>query len=181
MSQYLACPDFPHLCDLSQTIARHEGLLQWVVRHQWLGDLSFAEALHIGRIALWRAVAQARPNPAILLTPSPPQETPDPQAEAEEAIISETLHALMAALPSPLDFVIRARYGLDGNPQTFAASGRSLGVTCKRAQQLHVQALLWLAHPVRSLPLRQLLDLNSRADYQAYLARLRRWLRARRR
>ena len=41
MSQYLACPDSPHLCDLSLTIARHEGLLQWIVRHQWLGDLSF--------------------------------------------------------------------------------------------------------------------------------------------
>jgi len=208
MSQSLARPDSPHHCDLSQTIARHEGLLQWVVRHQWLGDLPFAEALHIGRIALWRAiqgydptrgiafstyavpairralwraVAQARPNPAVLLTPSPPQETPDPQAEAEEAIISETLHALVATLPFPLDFVIRARYGLDGNPQTFAAIGRALGVTRQRAQQLHVQALLWLAHPAHSLPLRQLLDLNSRADYQAYLARLRRWLRARRR
>ncbi len=36
MSQYLARPDSPPLCDLSLTTARHEGLLQWVVHHQWL-------------------------------------------------------------------------------------------------------------------------------------------------
>ena len=36
------------------------------------------------------------------------------------------------------------------------------------------------AAPAHSLPLRKLLDKNSPADYQAYLARLRQWLRAQR-
>jgi len=70
------------------------------VRHQWLGELSYTEALHVGRIglwqalvgfdpsratafstyavvairrALWRAVAQARRHPHEVLTPHPLQ------------------------------------------------------------------------------------------------------------
>ena len=71
--------------------------------------------------------------------------------------------------------------GLDDRPaETFSAIGQSLGVTRQRVQQLEAFALLWLAHPAHSVPLRQLLDRNTIADYQAYLARLRAWLRARR-
>jgi DNA-directed RNA polymerase sigma subunit (sigma70/sigma32) len=91
------------------------------------------------------------------------------------------LHRLVAHLPHPLDYVIVARYGLHSRPpQSFASIGQALGLSGERARQLHLEALLWLAHPAHSLALRKLLDLNTVADYQAYLARLRRWLRARR-
>ena len=91
------------------------------------------------------------------------------------------MYRLLARLPRPLDYVIVTRYGLHGRPvQTFAAIGQALGVTRQRAHQLHTEALLWLAHPAHSLALRKLLDQNTVADYQAYLARLRAWLRARR-
>jgi DNA-directed RNA polymerase sigma subunit (sigma70/sigma32) len=84
-------------------------------------------------------------------------------------------------LPHRLYVVIVARYGLNGEmPHTFAAIGRMLGVTRQRVHQLHVEALLWLAHPAHSLALRRLLDCNTMADYQAYLRRQRDWLRARR-
>jgi len=53
-------------------------------------------------------------------------------------------------------------------------------VTRQRAQQLHAEALLWLAQPAHSLALRQLLDRNTPADYRAFLARQRAWLRRRR-
>jgi DNA-directed RNA polymerase specialized sigma subunit len=45
------CPD-----SLSVLMARHDGLVQAVVRGQVLGDLPFAEALQAGRIGLWRAI-----------------------------------------------------------------------------------------------------------------------------
>jgi len=137
--------------DISQAMAQHEGLVHWVVRRQWLGSLSYAEALQAGRIglwralqgydpsrgtafstyavpaiarAIWRAVAQAQPHPQELLTPQPPQEAPDLEEEAKRALVYEALHRLVARLPRPLDYVIVARYGLYGRlPQTFTAIG----------------------------------------------------------
>ncbi len=41
---------------LNALMARHDGLVQAVVRRQVLGDLPFAEALQAGRIGLWRAI-----------------------------------------------------------------------------------------------------------------------------
>ena len=118
---------------------------------------------------------------AWLLTPHPPQEAPDLEEAAERALVGQALHRLVAHLPRPLDYVIVTRYGLHGRPpRTFATIGQTLGLTRQRAHQLHSEAILWLAHPAHSLALRKLLDKNTVADYQAYLARLRTWLRARR-
>jgi RNA polymerase sigma factor (sigma-70 family) len=216
MEQYTPSLFIRHAPEIAQALAEHEGLVHWVVRRQWLGDLPYAEALHVGRIglwhalqhydpthgiafstyavpaiarAVWRAVAQVQPHPQELFTPHPPQEVPDGSVElaadldeqAEKALLHEALRRLVARLPRPLDYVIVARYDLDGrSPQTFTAIGLALGVTRQRAHQLHTEALLWLAHPAHSLTLRKLLDKNTVADYQAYLARLRTWLRARR-
>ncbi|MBC8249578.1 MAG: sigma-70 family RNA polymerase sigma factor [Anaerolineales bacterium] len=208
MREYTAFASIGHGQEIAHALAEHEGLVHWVVRRQWLGDLPYAEALHIGRIALWqalrrydptrgtafstyavpaiqravwRAVAQAQPHPQELLIPHPPQEAPDFEEATERVLVREALHCLVARLPRPLDYVIITRYGLHGrSPQTFAAIGRALSLSRERARQLHVEALLWLAHPAHSLALRKLLDRNTVADYQAYLARLRTWLRARR-
>jgi DNA-directed RNA polymerase sigma subunit (sigma70/sigma32) len=91
------------------------------------------------------------------------------------------LRQLVAQLPERLRTVIVAHYGLAAAPpQTFTAIGQALGVTRQRAQQLHVEALRWLAHPAHALELRQLLAHNSAADYRAFLAQQRRWLRRRR-
>lgn len=37
-------------------LVEHEGLVRWVVCQQWLGGLPFADALHEGRLGLWRAL-----------------------------------------------------------------------------------------------------------------------------
>jgi RNA polymerase sigma factor (sigma-70 family) len=208
MRDYTTFPSIWHEPGIAQALAKHEGLVHWVVRRQWLGDLPYAEALRVGRVALWRAllrydptrgtafstyavpaieraiwraVAQAQPHPQELLTPHPPQEAPDLEEATERTLVGESLHRLVARLPRPLDYVIVTRYGLHGRPpHTFATIGQALGLTRQRAHQLHTEALLWLAHPAHSLALRKLLDRNTVADYQAYLARLRIWLRARR-
>ena len=41
---------------LGQLMARHRNLVHAVVRRQFLGSLTFAEALQAGRIGLWRAI-----------------------------------------------------------------------------------------------------------------------------
>lgn len=193
---------------ITAALAEHERLVHWVVHRQWLGTLTYAEAIQAGRIALWRAierydpsrgtkistyavpaierevwraVAKAAPERQEVLTPHPPQEAPDLDEAVHSRLVEEELHRLVVRLPQRLAIVIIARYGLTGYPpQTFGAIGRCLGVTRQRVQQMHVEALLWLAHPGRSLQLRRLVDCNTVADYQAYLARLRRWQQKRR-
>lgn len=197
-----------HVSDMVQALAEHERLVHWVVRRQWLGTLSYATALQVGRIALWRAlqrydpqrgytfstyavpaieralwraVAQAQPHPQEVLTPHPPQAAPDLDEIIERSWIAQALAELLTHLPARLQTVIVARYGLNGHrPHTFATIGCMLGVTRQRAQQLHVEALLWLAHPAYASALRCLLDRNTVADYQLYLRHLRAWLRTRR-
>jgi RNA polymerase sigma factor (sigma-70 family) len=191
-----------------QALAEHERLVHWVVHRQWLGNLPYTEAVQAGRIALWRAlrgydpqrgytfstyavpaikhaiwraVARAQPHPQEVLTAHPPQAAPDMDEIVDSERIGEALLGLLTHLPHRLYAVIVARYGLDGEaPKTFASIGRMLGVTRQRAHQLHVEALLWLAHPAHSYRLRPLLDCNTVADYQAYLRRQRAWLRTRR-
>ena len=47
---------------LNQLMARHDGLVQAIVRQQVLGELPFEEALQAGRISLWRAILGFDPS-----------------------------------------------------------------------------------------------------------------------
>ena len=197
-----------HKLDIARAVVDHEKLIHWVMQRQWSGGLSYNEVLQEGRIglwralqrydpsrgalstyavpaitrAIWRAVARAHPHPREQLTPNPPREAPDLEEHVQGVLVREALHHLVAALPRRLwRHVIVAHHGLDGgSPQTLTDIGRTLGFSPQRAHQLYTEALLWLGHPARSLALRQLLDCNTVADYQAYLARQRRWQRMRR-
>ena len=184
----------------------HEKLVGWVIRRQWSGRLPYADMLQEGRIGLWRALQGYDPErgtafstyavPAIAravwravsltqrkppeeLTPQPPQEAPDLEGHVERVISYKLLYGLVAALPRRRwRAVIVTHYGLDGYPaQSLSEIARAWGVTPQRIFQLRTEALLWLAHPARSGALRQLLGCNTVADYQAYLARQRRWQR----
>ncbi len=147
-----------HMPDIVQALAEHERLVHWVVRRQWLGELSYSEAVQAGRIALWRAVrgydpqrgyafssyavpaikraiwqavAQAKPCPQEILTPHPPQAVPEVDEIVDRVLVRDALTRLLRCLPHRLYKVIVARYGLNGEaPQTFAAIGRTLGVNC---------------------------------------------------
>jgi DNA-directed RNA polymerase sigma subunit (sigma70/sigma32) len=100
----------------------------------------------------------------------------------ERCQVYDALYDLVRSLPWRLAYIIIARYGLGGDaPQTWPAIAQTLHVTRQRIQQLHAEALLWLAHPAHSGQLRRLVGRNRVADYQAYLARLRAWQRAQRR
>lgn len=194
--------------DVNAALAAHERLVHWVVHRQWLGELSYAAAVQAGRLALWRAaqgydpqrgvafstyavpairravwqaVAAAQPPADETLCAQPPRSAPEPESVVQARLVAAALGGLVAQLPERLRDVIVAHYGLaDGPPQSFTTIGQALGVTRQRAQQLHAEALLWLAHPAHSLALRQLLDRNTCADYWAFLAQQRRGLRRRR-
>lgn len=62
MREYTPFPSIRHEPDIAQALAKHEGLVHWVVRRQWLGDLPYAGALHVGRIGLWQALQRYDPS-----------------------------------------------------------------------------------------------------------------------
>lgn len=125
-------------------LAQHEGLVRWVARRQRLGTLSFADALHEGRIGLWQAIRHFDPArgttfstyavPAIAraiwqavareqsagmrLRSAPPPPVvaadPDPAELLHAAAIAQAVRAAVAQLPAPLCAVVIAHLGLDG-------------------------------------------------------------------
>jgi RNA polymerase sigma factor (sigma-70 family) len=209
MEQYSAYSSGQHEIDLNRAVMRHEKLVRWVANRQRWAGLAWADVLQVGRIglwralqhydpergiafssyavpaierAVWRAVVLARRQPPEELTPYPPHEAPDLEAHVERVLSYEALHRLVAALPRRRwRAVIVTHYGLEGRPaQSLSELARAWGVAPQRIFQLRTEALLWLGHPARSGTLRQLLDHNRVADYQAYLARYQRWQRMKR-
>jgi RNA polymerase sigma factor (sigma-70 family) len=194
---------------VDQMLAKNERLVHWVVHRQWLGELRYAAAVQAGRLALWqavqgydggrgtgfstyavpaiqravwRAVCEAQAPVCEQCWACMPQPAVDPEQALLDRLRDELVRVLVAQLPERLGYVIVPHYGLaDEPPQSLAQLGRVLGVTRQRVQQLHREALLWLAQPSRSVALRYWLGRNTRADYQAFLAQQRRWLRRGRR
>ncbi len=190
---------------LDALMARHEGLVQAVVRRQVLGDLPFAEALQAARLGLWRAILgydpargtafstyawtsmmhqvwQAVKPPAHPTAPLPARsaERLDLTAVGEAALVQQALHALVRRLPARLQFIIIAHYGLDGEAlRSYDRLGRSLGVSGERVRQWHTEALVWLRQPAHSQTLRSLLGRHTAADYQWAEEQAQRWLRQR--
>jgi RNA polymerase sporulation-specific sigma factor len=193
-------------------MAEHEGLVRWVVRRQRLRGLPFEDAVQAGRIglwhalraydpsrgtkfstyavvaisrAVWRAVAEHQPLPALptfqdrllVLAVDPP----DVAEGLHRREVHAELYRLLGTLPSRLRLVVLAHYGLGClSAQTFAEIGETLGITRQRVQQLHVEALLLLAQPAHSLALRALLERGQRLDYQQTRERQTRWRQMRR-
>jgi RNA polymerase sigma factor (sigma-70 family) len=200
----------PEETGLDQQMAAHEGLVHWVVRQQWRGDLTFEEALHAGRMGLWHALRGYDPTrgnrfstyavpamthavwdavathaqgiqPGEARLPGALVDEPDLDTRLDRAQRAGALRASVGELPARLRQVIVAHYGLDqSDPQSFAQIGRLLGISRQRVQQLHLMALLWLAHPTHSRRLRRLLDRQQRGDYQQALAHQRARARVRR-
>jgi RNA polymerase sigma factor (sigma-70 family) len=181
----------------AEQMAQHEGLVRWVTRRQWLGGLPFDDALHEGRIGLWAALRCYDPKrgtafstyavPAIERAiwravaihhrlPSvphlPPTQEPDPVEEVHRAQVSSALRDLVNHLPPRLRDIVIVHNGLSQDPpETFAAIGRSMGISRQRVHQLHNIAILRLAHPAYSLALRRLLEHLGRGDYRKALNR----------
>ncbi len=129
---------------LNRLMARHDGLVQVVVRQQVLGALPFNEGLQAGRIGLWhailgydpthgtrfstyawtcimrqvwRAVKQYDGNVSAAWAGSPDfvrGQALDPAVHGDNQAVVLALYVLLERLPTRLRRVIVARYGLDG-------------------------------------------------------------------
>lgn len=186
-------------------MARHEGLVHAVLRRQWGGTLSYEECLHAGRIGLWHAIQGYHATrgtafstyawPAIarqiwravrlgaarpLLPPTLADQPLDPDATLLGREVSDALHTLVRQLPAPLRQVVVSYYGLaDQPPRTLRQIGRQMGLSHETVRLRLWAALVWLRHPSHSLPLRQLLDLNTVTEYQHADDLAQAWLRKR--
>ena len=178
---------------LEDLMRAHEGLVHHIVRQQWRGGLGYEEAVHAGRIGLWRAiegfdpargyafssyasVAIARHVWRAVELAEGAQRTAhgcvrtasclDPRAEVLAWEVRATLHAMVASLPPKQRWVVCTYYGLDGwGGCTLAQLGGRLGCT-RQAVHYHLhKALVSLRHPVFSALLRALLGHNRREDY----------------
>jgi len=73
------------------------------------------------------------------------------QADVEEEVVvglsEDLLHSAVAKLPEREQYVIKLRYGLDGDqdPKSLETIGRELGLTRERVRQIETQALERLA------------------------------------
>lgn len=192
---------------LNRLMARHDGLVQAVVRQQGLGELAFEEALQAGRIGLWRAILGFDPLRGYAFSTyawacikhhvwravkahqrlleqgqvsGQPSELPDPALVCEEEAVQGVLLAMVERLPARLAYVITARYGLNGHPpSTYRQIGTALGLSAERARQLHGEALARLRHPAHSYQLRSCLDAHTLAQYEQADDEVRRWLHRR--
>ena len=198
------CPD-----SLNHLMAEHDRLVHAVVRKQFLGRLSFADALHAGRIGLWHAImsydpqrglafstyawpciahdiwgavkAADRPPPLVLPPPSVAHQDTDLITAGESSAIQAALHDLVACLPDRLRTVVVAHYGLGDDPSaSFGCIGARAGLSKQRIHQVHVEALIWLRQPAHSQQLRSLLDRHTLADYERADAQAQAWRRQRR-
>ncbi len=193
---------------LDALVRQHEGLVHTVLRRQFRAGLAYEDLLQEGRIALWQAVLHFDPQRGVAFSTYagvaierriwravaranrpqghwPPPPPPDPLAMAEEnlwwAEVQAALREALSRLPQPLQRVIVAAYGLDGEPpRTLAAIGRQCGVSREMARHWRNDALLLLRLPAFSGRLRHLCGQDTRAAYARTRALNRAWLRQKR-
>ena len=188
---------------VAQLMRAHEGLVHHIVRQQWRGGLGYEEAVHAGRIGLWRAilgfdlergdafssyasVAIARHVWRAVTVAAREEQAAralagrasclDPEAEVLAWEVEAALHAIVERLAPKPRWVVRTYYGLDGaGGCTLAQLARRLGCS-RQAVHYHLRrALGRLRHPAFSALLRALLGRNRRVDYlQALCAERRR-------
>jgi RNA polymerase sigma factor (sigma-70 family) len=188
-------------------VRAHSGLIHTLLQQVAHAGVPYAELVQAGRLALWRAALHFDPQRGVqfatyagvaveralwatvhagwrasdLAEPvmaAPESGTPLSQLFA----VRSAVQAAVAQLPTRLQAVVRALYGLDGQePCTQVALGRAWGVSGERIRQLHVQALVILRHPGLSADLYALCAPDGRAAYLQALRHNRTWQRRRRR
>jgi RNA polymerase primary sigma factor len=65
---------------------------------------------------------------------------PSSEAAYVSAVVRQEVHNLLARLEPRQAAILRARFGFDGEPQSFAEIGRALGLSRERVRQLEAQA-----------------------------------------
>ena len=195
---------------LERLLRHHERLIHAVVRRSWTGSTEYADLLQEGRIALWRAVCGFEPERGNAFStyawpiiqrqlwrvvaqherqskapPLPWLQPPDPEGCAvaawQAAAVCSALSPALSHLNGRGRQVIRAAYGLDGQPAcSMAAIGRRYGVSRERVRQWRNDALVLLRLPTICGRLSDLVDQNDRQAYRRRQQLSQRWLRSKR-
>ena len=88
------------------------------------------------------------------------QELESPDIQTVSNIMKDQIKLALKALSDREAEIIRLRYGIDDNePQTLEAVGKKFNITRERVRQIEAAALKKLAHPGRSKPLKDLLEI----------------------
>lgn len=88
------------------------------------------------------------------------KEAEAPDIQTVSNVVKEQVQAALGALSEREAEIIRLRFGISGNePQTLEEVGKKFGITRERVRQIEAAALKKLAHPGRSKPLRDLLEI----------------------
>lgn len=128
---------------------------------------------------IWREVkAHARFNSSSTIGDEhSPLNGPDPATVWEAKAVGQALGDAVRRLSQRLQYVIIARYGLNGDsPTIYRLIGANLGLTGERIRQLHTEALVWLRHPAHSYVLRSLLDRHTLEEYEGADDLAQQWL-----
>ncbi len=183
------------MLSLEAAMAQQEGLIHAFIQRQGGGAIDYDEALQAGRMGLWRAIQGYDPGRGAAFSTYAwvaicraihqavaQQEKgvarwskalpwawyqPDWDQAIDQQLVGEALYEVVGQLPSPLQRIIVARYGLAGQPcSTLGQLGVELGLSGERVRQLQQDALAWLRHPAHSWRLRQRLELNTVEHYR---------------
>ncbi len=88
------------------------------------------------------------------------QDAEAPDVQTVSNLVREQVEAALNALSDREAEIIRLRFGLAGNEsRTLEEVGKRFGITRERVRQIEAAALKKLAHPGRSKPLRDLLEI----------------------
>jgi len=88
------------------------------------------------------------------------QEIESPDLQTVSNVIKDQIKVALKALSDREAEIIRLRFGIDNNePQTLEEVGRKFNITRERVRQIEAAALKKLAHPGRSKPLKDLLEI----------------------
>ncbi len=188
-------------------VRAHSGLIHTLLRQVAHAGVPYAELVQAGRLALWRAALHFDPQRGVQFATyagvaveralwatahagrrasamaGPVMAAPESGVPLSQLLaVRSAVQAVVAQLPTRLQAVVRALYGLDGQaPCTQVALGRAWGVSNERIRQLHVQALVILRQPGLSADLYALCTQDRRAAYLQALRHNRTWQRRRRR
>jgi len=186
-------------------LRQHRGLVLRVVARQWKGERSaYADLVQEGWVALWQAIRGYEPERGVVFSTYAwvtisrriwqvvaraerpagwtwPAEGEGVEEAAEAAWVRQELVAAVRRLPVRLGAIVKALYGLDGQPpQTLAEVGVTYGLTRERVRQLRNDALMQLRLPAFGHRLQQLCDQQDRVAYRRMQQLNRAWQRRRR-
>ena len=88
------------------------------------------------------------------------KEAEAPDIQTGSNVVKEQVQVALLALSDREAEIIRLRFGInDKEPQTLEEVGKKFGITRERVRQIEAAALKKLAHPGRSKPLKELLEI----------------------